>query len=276
MEFIGSIQSASDPPGIDKSRWHHVIQNHPKLALNEPKETINPFTKEPMVVEPNPDVARVIVDTREVGAMRWAKRGANEIHVFGDKDAVSPVAHEIAELLSARFDPDALQARSPAGRVFERVAKTVRIYDEPDIFLNQFNALKPQVGHLFAAHWCQSEVRNGGFHQFFYNPTGVLAPEALAGFRAMGLDEWAEVLEQAMQRLPGPYQRDREMRIKVLERVTGDQEAAAVFRDLDKRFYAWLKPEAGRYEKIADEYANALQLDSGASRYNDGESVHRL
>ena len=25
-----------------------------------------------------------------------------------------------------------------------------------------------------AAHWCQSEVRNGGFHQFFTNHTGDL------------------------------------------------------------------------------------------------------
>ncbi|WP_369973953.1 DUF4375 domain-containing protein [Polaromonas sp. SP1] len=31
--------------------------------------------------------------------------------------------------------------------------------------------------HLFAVHWCQSEICNGGFMQFFANSTGVLAPE---------------------------------------------------------------------------------------------------
>jgi hypothetical protein len=60
----------------------------------------------------------------------------------------------------------------------------VRIDEEPDVFLMQFRELEPEVGHLFAAHWCQSEVR-----------------------------------------------------------------------DLDDRFYAWLKPERQRYEKVADEYA---------------------
>ena len=85
----------------------------------------------------------------------------------------------------------------------------------------------------------------------------------------MGLEEWAEILEQAMQRLTGPYQRDREMRIEILERLTGDQEASTVFRDLDKRFYAWLKPEPGRYEKIADEYANVSHLGSAESLYDN-------
>jgi hypothetical protein len=83
--------------------------------------------------------------------MRWAKRGANEIHVFGDKNAVSPVAHEVAALLNARYDPEALQSRTPAGRLFERVGMTVSIYDEADIFVKQFNALKPDSGERHAA-----------------------------------------------------------------------------------------------------------------------------
>src|SRR6478672_11661355 len=77
--------------------------------------------------------------------------------------------------------------------------RSISIYHGPDTFLRQFRVVRPESGYLFAAHWCQSEVRNGGLHQFFSNSTGVLAPEALTAFRAIGLSEWADVLAEAMR-----------------------------------------------------------------------------
>src|ERR1700722_15197167 len=72
-------------------------------------------------------------------------------------------------------------------------------------FLRQFRAVRPEVGNLYAAHWCQSEVCNGGLHQFFSNTTGLLAPEALEGFRAIGLTDCAEILAEAMKFFGSPY-----------------------------------------------------------------------
>jgi len=43
------------------------------------------------------------------------------------------------------------------------------------------------IQHLYCGHRCQSEVTNGGLYQFFSNTTGLLAPEALFGFREIGL-----------------------------------------------------------------------------------------
>ena len=57
----------------------------------------------------------------------------------------------------------------------------ISIYDGGATFLRQFLTTPVRSRHLFAAHWCMSEVYNGGFHQFFHNSTGVLAPEAAAG-----------------------------------------------------------------------------------------------
>jgi hypothetical protein len=48
------------------------------------------------------------------------------------------------------------------------------------------NAPRPVV-LLYAAHFCQSEVHNGGFLQFFWNNTGVLAPEAIEGYGVIGM-----------------------------------------------------------------------------------------
>jgi hypothetical protein len=65
--------------------------------------------------------------------------------------------------------------------------REVSIYDGPSVLARDLGRVPEAIGHLLSAHWCYSEVCNGGFHQFFYNPTGVLAPEAVTGFRAIGM-----------------------------------------------------------------------------------------
>jgi hypothetical protein len=54
---------------------------------------------------------------------------------------------------------------------------------------------------LYAAHWCISNVDNGGLLQFFWNSTGILAPEAREGFTIAGLKDLARVLEEASNEL---------------------------------------------------------------------------
>lgn len=74
----------------------------------------------------------------------------------------------------------------------------INIYDGPDVFLDSYSKAPVEAALLYAAHFCQSEVCNGGFKQFFFNPTGVLAPEAVLGFRAIGQEKVAELVENAM------------------------------------------------------------------------------
>lgn len=93
--------------------------------------------------------------------------------------------------------------------LIEKVFDDVSIYDGPREFQRQFLPLPQKVRHLLAAHWCQSEVCNGGFDQFFLNSTGVLAPEAAEGFRAMGLERAAVLLERAMAKFGERYPRNR-------------------------------------------------------------------
>ena len=93
----------------------------------------------------------------------------------------------------------------------------VSIYDGPEVFLRDFAAVPPESGHLLATHRLASEVHNGGFDQFFANSTGVLAPEALAGFRTLGLDDAAFVVGRAMSVFGEAYLRDQDEREAVLE-----------------------------------------------------------
>src|ERR1700679_2026989 len=78
-----------------------------------------------------------------------------------------------------------------------------RIWDDVDIdsvesFQRTFQNVPREFGLLYAAHFCQSEVCNGGFTQFFWNGTGVLAPEAVEGFVAIGQVNVADVVKGAM------------------------------------------------------------------------------
>ena len=111
MDFIGEIVREPDPPGIDNQRWIDLIREHPNLVPPEPREGISPFTKRPMVIRPVPDVARVIIDGQEVGAMSWALDESNLINVFGRPQAVVPLAIEIAQMLGGRFRASIDEAR---------------------------------------------------------------------------------------------------------------------------------------------------------------------
>lgn len=137
--------------------------------------------------------------------------------------------------------------------------ETVSIYDGPDVFLQQY-ADSPEVSRtLFAAHWCQSEICNGGFDQFFSNSTGVLAPEGVEAFRKIGMPQIAALVEQAMAALGPTYPRDRSEREDAIEAAwdaCGDNEGGP-FGDLDELFFKLIKTENGGFGEAADTYATS-------------------
>ena len=161
----------------------------------------------------------------------------------------------------------------------------VSIYDGPEEFLLHFTETPEHAAHLFALHWCASEVCNGGFHQFFFNSTGVLAPEAVAGFRAIGMPRTAAVVVAAMASFGEPYPRDCEERQDALDALdTGgggdedededededkdedkdeDEDWVSPFKDLDNRFYDLLGRENGGMERAAERYAARFPIPEG-------------
>jgi hypothetical protein len=175
----------------------------------------------------------------------------------------------VSSTLGRRSTPTALQHFTmieqpdeicPYEALIEPAFESVNICAEPDEFVRQFSSLRPTVGHVFAAHWCQGEVCNGGFHQFFFNSAGVLAPEALRAFKELGLVEWADLLDAAMRLLGTPYPRQLQARHAVLPMPSRRGQKRGEwdpFTELDNRFYAWLTPDSFRWEKVANAYAEA-------------------
>ena len=138
----------------------------------------------------------------------------------------------------------------------EPIWDAISIYDGAATFLKQYEAAPEVARALFAAHWCQSEVLNGGLHQFFENSTGVLAPEALEAYRKLGMPRLAAVLEAAMAWFGSSYLREREDREEKLETLAAEHpDAWDPFDKLDEEFFDLIESEAGGFESAADTYA---------------------
>ena len=85
-------------------------------------------------------------------------------------------------------------------------------YDSEADWRNIVDRFPRPIILLYAAHFSQSEICNGGLLQLFKNSSGVFAPEAVDGFRAIGMPLLADVLQAAMSTLGPEYPRDRQQR----------------------------------------------------------------
>jgi len=129
-------------------------------------------------------------------------------------------------------------------------------WDDVDDFLRVYRKAPQVVQNLYAAHWCQSEVCNGGLHQFFHNSTGILAPEATVGFKAIGFEELASIVHEAMDYFGNPYPRERSARLMILpDSNVGKRATWDPFTALDGRFYGCIEAERNLWETRADQYA---------------------
>jgi Domain of unknown function (DUF4375) len=159
--------------------------------------------------------------------------------------------------LAKKDGPLALRLPRPGEAYWQVLSpywKQVDIYRGGDVFLRTLANVPEPAAHLLALKWCRSEVCNGGFHQFFGNPTGVLAPEAARGFRAIGMPATAEILERAMAVFATPYPRAQEMRQQFLSSIPGEiREEWDPFSALDNAFYEAIGDDA--LDDAADAYA---------------------
>jgi hypothetical protein len=105
----------------------------------------------------------------------------------------------VADLL---VPPAVLDESDDAGlawAVIEPAYHVVDIYDGPEALARTIAPLTAGQRALLAVHWCIAEVTNGGFLQFFENPTGVLVAEAQEGFRRIGVPEAEMALRSAIE-----------------------------------------------------------------------------
>jgi Domain of unknown function (DUF4375) len=143
-------------------------------------------------------------------------------------------------------------------RLLEPYWEVIDIYDGPERFLETYASVPAIPRTLFAAHFCESEASNGGLHQFFSNPTGVLAPEAVEAFRRIGFEDAAAILERAMKFFGTPYPREQVVRVERLNSRQGStRQEWDPFYGLDEEFYHALGPEHAPFFDALDRLAES-------------------
>ena len=139
-------------------------------------------------------------------------------------------------------------------KLMEPVWDDVVSLDTPDRYLATIKRVGRPVSQLCAANLAQAEICNGGFHQFFWNSSGMLCPEAIEGFIAIGMPECAKLIGQAAFLLGEPFPRDREQRQFKLEKASRKH-----FDGLENQFFKLIETENGGWEAAANNYAARLQ-----------------
>lgn len=146
----------------------------------------------------------------------------------------------------------------------ESAYDSVSIYQGPKKFDKQFLSWPAPIQHLLAVHWCDSEVCNGGFEQFFFNDTGVLAPYSAIGYKAIGRPDLACLLQEAMSVFGVNYPRRRRARMSRLKALCVDQHT---FTKLETDYYSLMKKTENRGDlySVMDQYTRAHTQNELAS-----------
>lgn len=130
------------------------------------------------------------------------------------------------------------------GRALAPAYHAVSIYDGAEVLAAHLGRLTGGQRALLALHWCISETMNGGFDQFFLNPSGLLADEARAAFERIGVPEAAALLSAAAplfaSRPPDPDPDDPEF--DEADEDERFQAYRARYEPLEERFYALIDP----------------------------------
>jgi len=143
-------------------------------------------------------------------------------------------------------------------KLIDPIWHKVSFYKTWGILQRDFTKISLKQKNLYAVHWADSEICNGGFDQLFENSTGMLGPEAVEGYRAIGMQQCAELVNQACLMLGVPYPRERAERQKRLAiLIASHPEGRDIFDELEKQYYRLKYEESGGLETAADRYATS-------------------
>lgn len=125
----------------------------------------------------------------------------------------------------------------------------IEALDEPAQYHAELTKLPDRIANVICVELLDWQVRNGGFHQYFYNSYGIGVAGAVKGFEAMGLSECADIARAALAQFKGAFPEDRLARIKVVG------ETSAPIIDFDAQDDAYYGLDMGQMYSVLDAYA---------------------
>lgn len=92
------------------------------------------------------------------------------------------------------------------------LTRHVDIYAPVERLHSELAALPPDYRLIFVLGIFEREFDKGGMRQFFFNPTGALAPELVEALETLKLERQAALMRKALAVFPAPYERDTRLR----------------------------------------------------------------
>lgn len=203
----------------------------------DPKRATDKLTQPPFWHAEFPQLWEVVRDLRDNAASIPEERIWALYQSIGDKENMAGIRHTLVWLLarihSRRVDPlihemkqspntyeDALRAEAALAGIISPGRIIDRHLENPG-----YNQSPPPIKHLWAVQVLGMELQNGGIHQYFFNSSGDLWPDALKGLEEIGYRKSATAFQKAMEvfgsNLPST---NRAERIKQLDRFSNRDE----------------------------------------------------
>lgn len=159
--------------------------------------------------------------------------------------------------------------------LLEPYFETINNYDGPDQFMSSIADVPRLVVLLYAAHMSSSEIHNGGFLQLFWNSTGVIAPDAIEAFHAMGMPILAALVAEASLLLGAHYPIDRDDRWDALLVESGktEVELKRIFAEQSNFYLAFQEATSDLpFDRLNREFWKQVKVENGglqvaATRY---------
>lgn len=124
-----------------------------------------------------------------------------------------------------------LNSQNGSFEIIEPLWWSVDIYNGEEKYTSDLSNFTKEQRYIYAINWYLAEVNNGGHEQFYFNSTGIVAEDALEGFKELGLIENYNILKESFVLMGGVPSKDREERQNQLEKLEPN------FEELDNRFY---------------------------------------
>jgi len=159
--------------------------------------------------------------------------GPDEVKLISVKQPAWAIPIEVSMKTfteQVKIDDDLIDKGDPYA-IIDPVWWIVSIYDGEQRYNDDLKSFSQAQRYLFAVIWYMAEVNNGGHDQFYFNSTGIVWKDALAGFKVLGIYAAAEIVQESAVRMGGNPSLDRYTRQGQLDAYEPD------FDDLDTRFY---------------------------------------
>lgn len=99
------------------------------------------------------------------------------------------------------------------------------------------NLTEPQKFFFYNQN-LEKEINNGGFDQYFFNPTGEYAHETVRSLMEIGAHKTANILQRAINVFPNQnVPKDREKRVASMENL--NEKVNEIWEELEQEFYAY-------------------------------------